>query len=307
MRRMSWIQLSFFLALVAPWPLAQCEERIPWEQGAEVRGPSAERQVGLLWEVAGGGSPPSFVYATIHSEDPRVLRLAEPVRRAFDRSERFVMEAVLDAGALLAATTAMFLDEGSSLRELIGPRLFGRAVEAMAQHGVPEMLVDRMKPWAVATTLSMPRLETGMVLDLDLYRQAVSQGKPAHGLESAAEQFAIFDALSGEEQLAYLKDTLESLPQMERMFAELHQAYLDRDLTRLQRLADRYSDLGDPALTDKVMDRLVARRNRIMVERMAEHLAAGGAFIAVGALHLPGEQGILTLLRRKGYRVTPVY
>jgi uncharacterized protein YbaP (TraB family) len=86
----------------------------------------------------------------------------------------------------------------------------------------------------------------------------------------------------------------------------LLRAYLDRDLGTLMALAERYQGSGQDRYS-RLMDSLLWKRNRLMVERMVPRLAEGSSFIAIGALHLAGERGVLALLEGLGYRVARVY
>jgi uncharacterized protein len=87
----------------------------------------------------------------------------------------------------------------------------------------------------------------------------------------------------------------------------MHTAYVARDLAALSGLNDKYSMQGDAGLTHKINSALIDQRNQRMVQRMDSYLREGGAFVAVGALHMPGEQGLLSLLRKRGYRVISIY
>ena len=170
------------------------------------------------------------------------------------------------------------------------------------------MMVDRMKPWAVAVTLMTPPGETGVVLDLHLYQRAVAAGKPVDGLETPLEQLSVFDELSESDQVALLKDTLDNLPDVQDMLDDLKNAYLARDLARLAAInSDDSMRDSDPQLVARFTDKLITRRNHRMAERMQSRLRSGGRFIAVGALHLPGRDGLLRLLSQQGYTLTRVY
>jgi uncharacterized protein len=265
---------------------------------------------GLLWKIEPPGAEPSYLFGTMHSEDPAVVRLPLPVQQAFDRARGLVLEVVLDPASLIMMSTAFMLADGSTLQSHIGAPLYQRAVKAMADYGMPEMMVSGMKPWAVAVTLMTPPNETGMVLDLMLYQQAISAGKPVDGLETPMEQLSVFDALPEQDQTALLEDTLDNLDGMQRMLRQLKSAYLARDLRRLVAVSDAsMASLhdNDPQRAARFTDRLITERNRRMAERMAAPLHQGRQFIAVGALHLPGEDGLLALLSRQGYRVSVVY
>ncbi len=262
---------------------------------------------GLLWKIDGKGSAPSYLFGTMHSEDPQVVHLPAPVQQAFDGSRAVTLEVILDPESLLAMASGFMLGDGTTLEAHIGAPLYRRAVDAMAPYGIPEIVVSNMKPWAVAVTLMTPPAESGMVLDVVLYQRAVTGGKPVDGLETPLEQLAAFDGLSKQDQLALLQDTLDNLSGIERMLDELKEAYLARDLKRLVEASDASMRDSDPQLVERFSDKLITERNHRMVQRMQSRLRKGGQFIAVGALHLPGEEGLLRLLSQQGYRLTRLY
>ncbi len=262
---------------------------------------------GLLWKIERAGQAPNYVFGTIHSEDPRVLNLPKPVQGVFDSSKIFVMEALLDESALLAMSSAMLFNDGRNLQQVLSPATYAKTVAAMSAYGLPEIALQLMQPWAAAITLGTPKPQTGLVLDLSLMQQAMAQGKQTAGLETAQEQIGIFAKLALPEQIIMLEDVLKQLPTLQQTFAKLHQAYLARDLAGLERLSLEQQALGNRALGQKLMPQLIDQRNQRMVARMEPYLKSGQAFIAIGALHLPGEAGVLSLLAKKGYRVSLVY
>lgn len=271
---------------------------------------AADFSRGLLWKIEPPGAPPSYLFGTMHSEDPAVVHLPGPVRRAFDSAQGVTLEVTLDATSLVSMTSAFMLSDGSTLESHVGKPLYRQAVKAMAGYGMPEMMVSGMKPWAVAVTLMTPPGKTGMVLDLLLYQQALSAGKPVDGLETPMEQMSVFDTLPEKDQILMLKDTLDNLDGVKRMLDRLKSAYLARDLDRLVAVSEAsMASLheSDPESARRFNEKLITERNHRMAERLRERLQRGRQFIAVGALHLPGEDGLLELLSRQGYRVTVVY
>jgi uncharacterized protein YbaP (TraB family) len=262
---------------------------------------------GLLWKIERGGAAPSYVFGTIHSEDARVLALPRPVRQAFDGARVYVMEAVLDDAATMAMSTRMMFDDGRNLKQVLPPALYARTTAALAGYGMPEFALQLMKPWAVAMSLSMPKPETGLFLDLLLMQKAQEQNKPVAGLETVDEQLRIFDQMSMPDQVTLLEETLRYLPELDGMFAQLHEAYLARDLGALARLNEEQTLQGDHELGEKLMAQLLDARNRRMAQRLDAYFKQGNAFVAVGAMHLPGRAGVLRLLAQRGYRVTAVY
>jgi uncharacterized protein YbaP (TraB family) len=262
----------------------------------------------LLYEIrSDNAAPPSYLFGTIHSEDPRVLDLAEPIVTAFQASAGFALEVVPDADAIIRAMVSMTFKDGRTLRDVLPPGLYLKAAAALEGLGMPPAAYNDFKPWAVVTLLSVPRGEGGEFLDLRLHRDAIEAGKQVAGLETMEEQLAIFEDLDEREQVALLRETLDSLDELPDLLATLIAAYLERDLDALQTYGDQYLDGSDPRLAELFREVAVRSRNHRMVERMGPLLDEGGWFIAVGALHLPGTEGILALLRAQGYRVSPRY
>jgi uncharacterized protein YbaP (TraB family) len=262
---------------------------------------------GLLFRVEKEGVQPSYLFGTVHLEDQRVTTLPQPVRSAFDESRVVVLEVVMDERALLGAAMGMLITDGRELRDLLGEDLYLRTATAMASRGIPEVALRHYKPWSVMTLLSIPPPETGLFLDFILYQTAQAEGKQVRGLESIEEQLAVFDEISEQEQIQLLEETLNNLDKLPTMFEEMLDAYLNRDLAALMEINDNYQELGDPELARKFQERLLDQRNLRMVERLRPMLEEGGLFVGLGALHLPGEKGVLNLLNRAGYKVKAVY
>jgi uncharacterized protein YbaP (TraB family) len=288
-----WLQGSLLLLLTC-LQASQALAATDWQQG-------------LLWEIGRAGQPASYLFGTIHSEDPAVLALPAPVQRAFDQADSVVLEVRLDLDAMLFSSQVMLLGEGRRLSEITGKALFEQTSRAIQTRGIPEIVLDRMKPWAAAVTLSMPVAATGEVLDMLLYKQALQAGKQVFGLESIREQLAVFDGMPEQEQLILLRDAVESFPEIDAMHRELLDAWRQRDLAMLMAINTAAMQTGDQKLAAEFQDRLIVRRNQLMAERMQPYLQEGNVFVAVGALHLPGEAGLLNLLEQRGYTVRALY
>lgn len=271
---------------------------------SQVTGQSAG---GLLWEVTSPGGERSYLFGTMHSEDPRITRLPARIQQAFDSARSFTAEVKMDMETITVMARAMYLTDGRKLVNIIGKQRYNQCIPLLAKYGIPEQVANMMKPWAVATTLSLPVPESGTFLDLKLYNEAVAKGKTVYGLETAEEQMQAFDSMPEKAQLAMLDEALENYPALNEIFQQLVQAYLSRDLSQLENLYRQQMVTSDKGVRRHFESTVLIKRNYRMVERMQARLAEGDAFIAVGALHLPGNEGILNLLARKGYRVKAVY
>jgi hypothetical protein len=305
--------VTFFLALawfVSPAVEAAGSPQVSDSAKTSVRtatAPAAKHAKGLLWKIEKTGVMPSYLFGTIHSDDPRVTALPDAVATAFDNSHSFTMEALIDSSSsILEMAEAMFFNDTRTLAGVLGKELYMRTIQAMHQHGLPVEGIEKQKPWVVIMALSMPQPKTGQFLDLMLKTRATLRDKPVYGLESVKEQIAVFDDLPMEEQITLLKETLGAQDKIEAQFEELTRAYLQRDLMGLMEITEEHNPKPD-ALAERFMDRLLAQRNVRMAERLTPRLKEGNAFIAVGAAHLPGPQGLLNLLEKVGYRVTSIY
>lgn len=282
--------------------------RFLWSVGLAVAlsGPAAA--AGMLYKICvPGAEGPSYLFGTLHSEDPRVLALPPVVVDAFARSHSFAMEAVPDAEAIMESMLVMTYTDGRTLREVLPRALYREATAALAERGLPVGAYRDFKPWAVVTLLSVPPSETGRFLDIRLYESAMASGKRVEGLESMEEQLQIFDGLDEADQIALLRETLASRGRLPGLFESMTLGYLARDLDALVVASDRYLEGVEPRVAQLLMDAAVGSRNRRMVERMIPLLNEGGWFIAVGALHLPQQDGILRLLAERGYLVETVF
>jgi uncharacterized protein YbaP (TraB family) len=201
------------------------------------------------------------------------------------------------------------LGSDEALPALLGPELYAQVVEKMRERDVPDSVTRKLKPWSVMLTLLLPRERPTVILDSALHRQAVDQKKRVFQLETIEEQIATFDGMPMEVQVGLLESVVKHEDEIAGMTKALIQAYLDRDLKRMWDINSRFTglDTGKEKQNEVFLERVLFARNRQMTASMAPRLEEGSAFIAVGALHLYGERGILSLLEQQGYRITRVY
>ena len=268
---------------------------------------------GLLWRIERPGTAPSHIFGTMHSADRQVAALPAPVRQVFDRAGSLTLEIAMNGQTQMELASSMLLFDGRNLADIAGPERLDRVVDAGARYGMPRERLMYFKPWALMLFFSVPpsefqrQMAGGIPLDQILQQDAQGRGIALHALETIQEQIEVFGGLSETEQLALLDATMEVNPEIEPFFEAMREAYLARDLAGLHRLSEEMAAGTDPKLQTLYEDRLINARNKRMVARMTERLAEGKAFIAVGALHLSGEGGILNLLQKAGYEVSRVY
>lgn len=269
-------------------------------------GTLAAGEKGLLWRIQRPGEPVSHLFGTMHLGDPRALKILDRVRPVIDDSRQVVLEILPDAPAMFEVNRRMILPPDQNLSRIIGAELFEKVSAMAAGRGLPAFMVERFRPWAMAITLAMPE-NAGVAMDQLIYQDALDHGKKLIALETPAEQMALFETLPKRLQIKLLEQVVDDPQRMKRELKALLAAYLDRDLERLQRISRRETAGDDPELADWFKKRLIGDRNRRMFERLLPILRKGPTLVAVGALHLPGEGGLLQRLRDAGYSVEPVY
>lgn len=267
--------------------------------------PSVQAQ--LLWTVETPDGRTGWLLGTIHTEDPRVLDFPPALHDALDRADRVALELVPDPEMLSALNAAMVLPRDERLSTLLSSDLHQRVVDALETYGLTPSAVDRLRPWAAAMTLALPPPETGLFMDMALAFRASRAGAELHALESLDEQLAFLTGLGRSAHIEMLELAVEDARRDRALFEALVAAYLARDAERVRVLAERELAAMGPEIQTRFREQGIIERNLRMVERAMPLLDQGGTLVAVGTLHLPGEHGLVELLRARGYTLEVVY
>jgi uncharacterized protein YbaP (TraB family) len=293
-------------AMLLAASLAGSAERVP---AAEARAQTRFSR-GLLWRVSKPGVAASHVFGTIHIADPRVLLIPDPVMRALAQAKSYAMEIQFNPAVEARFFEAAQFEDGRRLEPMIGAEAYAQLRTSLRLREVPEEIIARMKPWAALANLTVtPEDYDRVTLDQKLYALARARRLPTFGLEGIEEQIAVFDGIPLDTQVALLKHGLAEREHFVGLIEPTIQAWLKRDLAALHALQER-SVTRFPQMAEhyRVLARhIVDNRSVVMAHRLFTPLARGGAFVAVGADHLHGENGLLRLLQKQGYRVTRVY
>jgi uncharacterized protein YbaP (TraB family) len=257
----------------------------------------------LLYQVSRDGAPPSYLVGTMHSEDARVTGLLDEFAPMIAQVDTVALEMLPDAVTMLAVGAATLLPFDQSLRGLIGQTRFDALTAAARDLGLPIEMLNRLKPWAAAVMLGMPATKSGRFLDMEIYLHALATQRRTVGLETAAEQLAVFDAMTQDVQLTLLDEMIKNAGALPRQMEELTEAYLAGDLDLLDQAARAQYLEMPPVVRQWFDERLLDERNQRMLARLLPLIDEGTAFIAIGALHLGGKTGLIAGLRRHGFRV----
>lgn len=254
---------------------------------------------GLLFELTRQSLPPVYLFGTIHSGEPEVLAFVNSVKPYQSRASCFVMEVEPEALSALSMLSGFWLTDGSTLQSVVGEKMYNQVMKKAKILHIPESSFTYMKPWAVTLMFSMPKQTGVKILDLEIHAQAVSLGQSISGLESMQEQLSVFDSLSLKEQIQLLKTTLDNVDNLDEQYGRLLTAYLTKDLSKLMEIGQQTATSS--VAEAKLMEKLLDNRNQLMFERLQPLIRQDVCFVALGALHLPGDTGLLRLFERAGY------
>lgn len=275
---------------------------------------------GLLWRVERKETEPSWLFGTMHVADPRVVSLPVTVRNAFDRADTVVVETeeLLDPEqsqfALLSEPELTMFTDGRTLESVMSEDDFALVSEKLEERGLSVGAVMRMKPWMIAGFLALPSCERqrkdagAPFLDMKLAREAVATGKELEGLETVREQLSAMAALPMEFHVRGLIETVSLGPILDDVLTTMTDLYVEGRtgmiLPMIREAAPEDRGGETAAGYAAFEERIILARNRVMAERALPLIEDGSAFIAIGALHLPGKEGLIELLREAGYAVT---
>lgn len=278
---------------------------------------------GLLWKIEKQDVASSYLYGTMHVTDPRIANISKPLAEKIDQADIVVIETldILDPvkaqGTILMNPELTMFTDGSDVTTNMSEddRVFFEA--EMARRGISLSMVSRMKPWMLFGMVGVSDCEVSRkmdgqkVLDVAIIERAQKGGKDTAGLETMLEQITVMASLPIEFQTKGLIESLRVGDLMDDVMETMTQLYLAQDIALFKPVMSAvakqlsHEHIEDPDF-GTFDERVIRDRNVTMVDRSQAILEKGNAFIAVGALHLPGEDGVIELLRKKGYVLTRV-
>lgn len=260
------------------------------------------KDTGLLWKLESPGGKTSYLFGTMHSDDPRVTDFSSQVMKSLLDSDVFLME------LLPPLNPSIYLMENGRLDHMLNEQEFVQVIKLADFHSMHTDIATQMKPWLLAVIFDLPKPQTPYSQDALLMLLAHEKSKTIRGLETTEEHFSVLDSFSIEDQLVMLRAVLKrSAEEKERNFEELVKVYLSGDIEKIEVLNDRITGGILPKdLWAKIRNKLLEERNVLMAQRIVEQAADSTTFVAVGASHLPGKDGLIARLRNAGYQVSPL-
>lgn len=278
---------------------------------------------GKFFSVTKEGTAPSYIFGTMHSGDPRITQFSPKVISALAQANTVAFE-LKEAGGLndpktveqMGATIIPYIMATANERvsTLFSPEEKEKIAQIIEKYGMPSATVDLFKPGFLGAVLSVPpcdakNQEKQPPVDTLLAQKATKEGKSFVGLETLEEQLQIIASQPPEIQKAVLSSALNQQEKGEDIFVTMIELYQKGQIGILiawSQSEDIVSSEEDAKHMEKAMTSLIDDRNTRMFERSLPLVENGGAFIAVGAAHLPGETGILKLYEKAGYIIEKI-
>lgn len=269
----------------------------------------ANKENTLLWRITGKGlSAPSYLFGTIHMICGDDIQLSDSLRTAIRRSDRVYLELDMDnLFELMGAVSKMKMNGDTTLADLLKPDEYQKVKKFFTEKStlLPFHLLETYKPMLAASTLMQTAMECedAVAMEQLVMKEAKKQDKQIKGLETMTFQMSIFDSIPYKLQAQHLLQYVENYgnEQENKEYQELVNAYRNQELVKLEEMTRK-----DDAGMERFTEILLYNRNADWVNKLEGLLTAQSLVVAVGAGHLPGDRGVINLLRKKGYRVEPV-
>lgn len=276
---------------------------------------AAEAQI--LWKITGNGlESPSYILGTHHLAPLSVLDGVEGFKAAYDSVDKvcgeLVMSEMQKPETIMMLQKEMVMPDGKTLDSLYSEEEMARVSSLFKElTGIDLSMAAQLKPAAVmqqiVLLLNMKHIEgfnPNDQLDTFVQDKALEDGKKVLALETIRQQIDILYNAPLEEQAEDLLYVVDHIDESVSDVRELSEIYMSYDIGKLLECMEEQN--AKSGCDEEELDRLLYDRNVAWAEKMPQMMKEGPVMFVVGAGHLPGERGVLELLERQGYELTPV-
>jgi len=262
----------------------------------------------LLWEISGNGlQQNSYVFGTMHLIKEKDFFITDLIKEKLKHSQSFITEIDMDIpfSKQLEIAKKMYLPEGKTLKDYVSEEDFSLfksiVIDSLNLKESKFEKYIKLKPFFLSALLTKQTTGKIKAYEKELYKIAKNKGIPSDGLESFDFQFSLVDATPIDEQARSLITEIKNFRQSEQLLNEMVEYYKLQDLSKIYSLIVTGSDSNS-----EFNENYIFNRNKKWIPLIEEKIKSKSCFIAVGAAHLPGENGILNLLKKQGYTVVPI-
>jgi hypothetical protein len=273
---------------------------------ASAPSPAFARGETSVWTVKGRNNT-VYLAGSVHALPKEQANFPEQLERAYRAVKVIVLEVDLDDMNPLEAvqfiTTNGTLPTDQLLKDVVGAKDYQRVAKLATDLGVPEMAIARLEPWAAALVLTQFALnKTGfdpqLGIDMQITERAKADGKAIDGLETVIDQLGVFDGRTFPEQTRFLLDSTDDADNLQADLDKLIVAWRTGNMRALEK-----EFLKERAKSPALYDALLGTRNRKWLPKIEALLDDDQDYlVVVGTLHYVGPDGLLTLLKKRGFK-----
>lgn len=264
------------------------------------------RRTSLLWKISGKDlKAPSYLLGTIHLICPEKFLWTPAMQKAFAATQKVAFEMDIDDPTVMMTVGAgMMLPDSLALEDYFSPKDY-RRLEKYARDtlNIPSVTLSRLQPFAILSMAMMavsPCPGEPVSYEQKISRWATEQHKEILGLESAKEQLAVMEDMNKDTTANQVIQLLNHPQKPKEQYKTLLSAFLKQNLDSLYRLILTAPDMNADLNT------LLYQRNQKWIPEIEQMIQQQATFIAVGAGHLAGPEGVIALLKQEGYTVEPL-
>ena len=261
----------------------------------------------FLWKATSKSGGTLYLVGSVHLLSKDSYPLNPALETAFKESDLLVEEADLGEMGMNAQMTFLsrgMLPSSTPLEKVLSPATYALLSKRVAEIGIPIEPLKLLKPWMVAQMLEVMQWQKAgfdpeLGLDKHFYDQAQSTGMTVQGLETLDFQMSLFDGMTMAEQDHLLAETLKEIDSEQANMSKLMEAWKAGDAPTVERIV-----LSTLRQEPQLYQRLLVDRNKAWIPKLEALFARKGrSLVVVGAAHLVGPDGLISMLRAKGYTV----
>jgi uncharacterized protein YbaP (TraB family) len=261
-----------------------------------------------MWRITDKDSE-IWLFGTVHLLPPDIRWRTKRFDKAFAAADTVILEINInpdDSDRIRALSLQLGHNANfATLSSILGPGDTARVARAASKIGIDPSTLEPLRPWLAAVQLSLLHIarqgfDPASGVDAVIANSAAAAGKRLAYFETIEDQFRVFASLSAKAETAFLMASVDQIEHDPGTLNQLVQAWVSGDTSSFDK---QFKALRGTSLPD-LHEALFVRRNKAWVAQIAHVMkGAGKALVAVGAGHLPGPQGVVSLLRARGFKV----
>lgn len=257
----------------------------------------------LLWKIEGDGIQGSYLFGTFHVLPQADFELKEKVKKALVSTDQLVMELDMsNPNFQMELMQNASMKQGMTLDQLFNKKDYQRLDQMLKETvGTGAEQMNTFKPFMLSSLLLKRFVgEQPASFESVLTTIATQQKMKIGGLETTADQMNLFDKIPYSDQASDLVEMMDNEEETMAMFSKMIKLYKDEDVEQLYDESSSYFDRPGE------LELILLNRNQKWIPSIGEMAAKQSTFFAVGAGHLGGKKGLISLLKKEGYTLTPV-